>query len=85
MGLYIITLDRERCIGAASCCTACPKFWKLNDDGKVGLVGGGKNADNSVQTREIEDVHLRENMDAAQVCPVNAIHIKRKESGQELI
>ncbi len=85
MPRFIIEFEREGCIGAASCCAACPKFWKLNDDGKADLVGGEKNQDNSLQTKEIEEEDLRGNLEAAEACPVNVIHLKKKETGEKLI
>lgn len=85
MPKFIIEYDREGCIGAGSCEAACSKFWKVIEDGKADLAGGQKNADNSVQTREIDEADLKCNLEAAQACPVNVIHIKNKDTGEKLI
>lgn len=82
---FIIEFNREGCIGAAACEAANPKFWKLREDGKSDLLGGVKNADNTLQTREIDEADFKANMEAAQACPVNVIHLKRKETGERLI
>lgn len=85
MPRFIIEFNREGCIGAGSCEAACPKFWKLTDGIKADLLDGKKNEDNTVQTREIDEKDLKCNLEAAQACPVNVIHIKNKETGEKLI
>ena len=82
---YIIKLDREGCIGAASCVAANPLFWKLADDSKTNLIDGKQNKDNTEQTREISQSELHGNLQAAQSCPVNAIHIFKKDTNEKLI
>ena len=84
MARFTVVLDREKCIGAAACVAAAPKLWKLGKDDKTNLIGGAKNADNTVQTSVVDENDLAAHMDAAQSCPVNAIHIK-KENGEKLI
>ncbi|MBN2478011.1 ferredoxin [Candidatus Micrarchaeota archaeon] len=63
-----ITLDRDACIGCGSCTAVCPKYWEMGDDGKTTLKGSKDNV------LEIEEAEC--NMDAAQSCPVNCIHIE---------
>jgi ferredoxin len=84
MPKFTVVLDREKCIGAAACVAAAPKLWKLGKDDKTNLIDGAKNEDNTVQTCEIDEKDLSAHLDAAQSCPVNAIHIK-KENGEKLI
>lgn len=55
------------------------------EDGKSDLIGAEKNADNTKQTLEIDEKDLKCNLEAAQVCPVNVIHIKNKDTGEKLI
>ena len=83
MPKFIITLDREKCIGSGACAVAASSFWRLDGD-KTNIIGGKKNADNSIQTREIDEKDLKANVDAAESCPVNAIHIQ-KNTGEKLI
>ncbi|MBI4153012.1 ferredoxin [Candidatus Woesearchaeota archaeon] len=84
MPRFIIKLDREKCIGSGACTAAAPSFWRLEEE-KTNIIGGTKNADNSIQTREIDEKYLKCNADAAESCPVNAIHILKKDTGEKLI
>ncbi len=84
MATYKITVDRETCIGAAACVAVAEQFWKLNEDGKVDILGGTKEKGNSVQSTMIEEKELEVNLEAAKSCPVNAIHIKNLETGEDL-
>ena len=83
MSKFIIKLDREKCIGSGACVNEAPLFWKLEGD-KTNIIDGKKNADNSMQMREIDEKDLKANLDAAESCPVNAIHIL-KHTGEKLI
>jgi len=85
MPKFTIKFDREGCIGAGSCEAACPKFWKLQEDGKADLNISKRNEDNTEQTRDIEESDLSCNLEAAQACPVNVIHIFNKETNEKLI
>ncbi len=71
---YVIEYDREGCIGAAAC-AAVSKNWVISpEDGKADY--------NEVEFGEEE---LEENLEAARSCPVNVIHIKRKDNGDKII
>ncbi len=71
---YVIEYDREGCIGAAAC-AAVSKNWVINpEDGKA-----------DYKEVEISEEELEENIEAARSCPVNVIHIKRKDNGERLI
>ncbi|MFQ5620823.1 MAG: ferredoxin [Candidatus Nanoarchaeia archaeon] len=73
MAKYKIIYDRNGCIGAASC-AAASKNWVMAEDGKADLVSA-----------EISEEELQENIDAAQSCPVQVIHIENTETGERLI
>jgi len=83
MAKYRVTLNRGTCIGAGSCVQAFEKRFKMNDDGKVDIVGGQKLPDKK-QEIEIDEHEIDQMMEAAQSCPVNAIHIQDK-NGEKLI
>jgi len=85
MPSFTILLDREKCIGSATCQALSSKFWKLNDDGKIDLLKSTKNADNSEQTRDIDSKDFKEAMESAQACPVNAIRMLNKQTKERLI
>jgi len=70
---YKIEFDREGCIGAAACCAVAPEQWVMQQDGKPNLAHD-----------EIGDDRLKENIEAAEVCPVRVIIIKEKKTGKQL-
>ena len=88
MPQFIIQLDREKCIGSNSCQAVGPKFWKLNNDGKIDLLKSVKNSGNTEQAREIDSKDskdFKEAMESAQACPVNAIRVMNKLTKERLI
>ncbi len=70
---YKIDFDREACIGAAACCAVAPEQWVMREDGKPDLMHS-----------EIGDDKLKENIEAAEVCPVRVILLKDKKTGKQL-
>ncbi|MBU0535442.1 MAG: ferredoxin [Nanoarchaeota archaeon] len=72
MPKYKIVHDKEGCIGCGACAANCSANWEMK---------GGKS---SPKKKEITDKELDCNMNAAQGCPVNVIHIK-DEKGKQLI
>lgn len=75
MGAYQKTFkiihNRPACIGCGSCCAVAEKFWEMNADGKADL----KESQSVGETQERELDDLENNMDAAECCPVNCIHV----------
>jgi len=67
-----IVQEREKCIGCGSCVAMCPKYWEMADDGKSRLIGSEKNAEGNYELK-VEEVGC--NKEAADVCPVQIIHI----------
>lgn len=64
MATYKITHEIEKCIGCGVCVSVCPDNWELNDNGKA-----------KQKKSQISEKELKANMEAAEVCPVNCIHI----------
>lgn len=88
---YRIVFDRSACIGAAACAAIAPEFWVMNDDGKADLVGHKTEDGKQVLvvtekqlTPEGKSV-LQLNKEAAEVCPVQVIHIYDDETGEKLV
>ena len=80
MPKYKVILDREKCIGNASCVAVAPRFWELQDDGKVMLIDSKLNDETNKWELIIEtEEDLFENQEAENVCPVNAIKIEKLE------
>ena len=74
MAKFKVEFDRENCIGAAACAAVNPDNWTIRmQDGKADM-----------KTAEIDESQLHVNMEAAQACPVNVIHIF-DETGKKLI
>lgn len=73
---YKISHDRPSCIGCNVCVSLCGRFWEMNDqDGQADFIGD----------EEITEEDFKCNMNAAEACPVNIIHITNLESGEKLI
>lgn len=89
---YRIVFDRKNCIGAAACAAVAPEFWVMNEDGKADLVGF-KLDENGNQVLIVKESQLSPsgknvlalNKEAAEVCPVQVIHIFDDETGEKLI
>lgn len=84
MGKYKIEHDRPNCIGCAACASVNPDFWEMDEDGKSNIIGG-KKLDNGQEELDIEDKDFDSNKEAANVCPVNVIHIRDKEKDERII
>lgn len=84
---YRIEHDRDICIGCSACASVCPKYWTMASDGKSNLEGHTEDdiGNQSLGTNEnpiTEDFEA--NLDAAESCPVNCIHIfEVKEDGSD--
>lgn len=78
---YKIIHERKNCIGCGACAASCPEFWSLKSDGKASLAGAKKVGVNF----ELEVDELKCNRDAAEVCPVNCIHIIETKTNKKII
>ncbi|MBI2651327.1 ferredoxin [Candidatus Woesearchaeota archaeon] len=81
---YILQHDRPNCIGCAACEAVAPDFWEMNSDGKSDIKNG-KHMPNEWQELEIEEKNFQANKEAADSCPVNVIHLIRKDTGEKII
>jgi ferredoxin len=74
--MYIITQQRNKCIGCNACVEAADYRWRVSrNDGKCTLVGGLKK--NNFYSVRIEDHEYDDNLLAAKNCPVNIIIITK--------
>ena len=83
MAKYKVTFDRENCIGAATC-TAVSDNWKIVEDGKADYAGAKKNSQ-GLYEKIIDEKSLDNELQAAQACPVNVIHIENLETKEKLV
>lgn len=76
---YKIEHDRPGCIGCGACAAVSPQFWTMDpNDGKSDLVGSEKikeGNDVKLETMTIDEDKFKPNKEAADVCPVNVIHL----------
>lgn len=74
MKKFLITFDREGCIGAFSCSAVDEKLWeKVPAEGKVNLYGAALN-ENGLYEAVLEEGQFAP--EAETVCPVNVIKIR---------
>ncbi|MBI1971050.1 ferredoxin [Candidatus Woesearchaeota archaeon] len=81
---YLLQHDRPNCIGCAACATVSEKHWEMNADGKSDIIGG-KSREDGWQELDLEEVDFEKNLEAAESCPVNVIHVTDKETGKKVI
>lgn len=82
---YLIKHNRPDCIGCTACANISPDFWAMSDvDGKSDIIAGKRDSE-GWEELEIDEKDFQTNMDAAESCPVNVIHLIEIGSGKELI
>lgn len=69
---FTISIDRNLCIGAATCVALASKAWELDDEAKARLLdSAGEESDQAL-------------IDAAKGCPVAAITIIDDDTGKQI-
>ncbi len=68
---YQITVDRDLCIGAATCYALAPKVYKIDEEHKAVVTDEDGADDQTV-------------LESAQSCPVFAIILKQRETGKQV-
>jgi ferredoxin len=79
IGVMRIEIKHERwkCIGCGSCVAVDPDRWEMNDDNIADLKDCPKQEtpEGILEVKEFDD--LGESEEAADLCPVECIHIKK--------
>ena len=65
----------DECIGCGACVGVCEKFWVMNDEEMKSHIIGGKKVDDREEIEIDSDEDIKCNLEAAEVCPVNCIHV----------
>jgi len=65
--------ERQKCIGCGSCAAFCPKYWEMDEDGKARLLNSKKNPETKNDELEVQEIGC--NLQAAESCPVQIIHL----------
>jgi len=81
---YTLQHDRPNCIGCGACAVIAPDFWEMNDDGKSDIIKA-VSKDNGWQEKKIEQKDFDINLEAAESCPVEVIHITDDETKEKVI
>lgn len=83
--MYKVKVDRELCIGAASCVAVAPNAFDLDSEGKAVIKKkDGNQTSDFVNYSDINDNEANI-LNAAKSCPVNAIVIVEvDEQGKEI-
>ncbi len=82
---YQIRHDRPNCIGCTACAAIAPDFWVMNqEDGRSDIVDSQKTAD-GWEERSLNETDFAVNLQAAEMCPVNVIHLVKIGTNERLI
>jgi ferredoxin len=76
--------EKWKCIACNACAAMAPEFWTMEtEDGKSHLIGSEKKVFPDGEGEELDiSVHPdgeQKNKDAAEVCPVQCIHVRKSE------
>lgn len=80
----LLEQDKLNCIGCGACIAVAPNHWEFSDEGGVSIIGGRKRQD-AWEEKTISKQDAQENMEAAESCPVNVIHLTSIKDGKRLI
>lgn len=73
--MVIISHQREKCIGCNYCVEIDDHRWRMSKkDGKVTLIQGENKK--GFYTARVENIEIDNAEKAAEVCPMNIIHVK---------
>lgn len=72
---FLLEHNRPECIGCGACAAVAPEFWEMNDDGKADIIDCRMREDDGWEEKDLEKKDFDQNLEAAQSCPVNVIHI----------
>ena len=78
--------ERWKCISCAACAAMAPEFWSMEtEDGKSHLQGSTARQapEGPVEERDLggDEAAGKQNQEAADVCPVQCIHVRRNDTG----
>ena len=78
MDKHLVIHLKKDCISCGACAAIAPDFWEMDEEGLANLKGS-----TVIDGHQELDINTEEaratNQEAANCCPVNIIHIKKKE------
>lgn len=85
MAIKTLAIDRDQCIGAASCVAVYPEVFEIDDEAKavLKLQGGDSTSDRTdIKALEVSSVDDDTLLLAAQSCPTAAIYLYNEDGEQ---
>jgi ferredoxin len=78
MTKFKIIHERPKCIACGSCAAVAPDYWEMSEkDGLADLKQCTMNGEN--EERIVSEHEVVQNREAAEVCPVQIIHVEKFE------
>ena len=77
MAKYKVEHFKKDCISCGACAAINPNFWEMDSEG-IAHLKGSKKVDDHFEL-EIDEKDKDSNQEAADVCPVSIIHVKKIE------
>ncbi len=83
--VHKLTVDRNLCIGAASCVSLAPTVFELDNENKAVMAQADKKDSGPVERFKLKDQSIPDQqlIDAAQSCPTQAIFL-HDETGKQI-
>ena len=81
---YKMQHNRPECIGCGACAVIAPEFWEMNDDEKSDIINA-EHKPNGWQEKIIQEKDFDINLEAAESCPVEVIHLIDNETKEKII
>ncbi|HLD00420.1 MAG TPA: ferredoxin [Candidatus Nanoarchaeia archaeon] len=78
MSKHTIVHIKKDCISCGACAAIAPEYWEMDPEGLAHLKKSRPAGDNWELDIDTEEARAA-NQEAADVCPVNIIHVKKKE------
>lgn len=78
MAIHKVIHFKKKCISCGACAAISPEFWEMDEQGLAQLKGSEEKEDHQLLIVENEEARAA-NQEAADVCPVNIIHVEKEE------
>ena len=83
MAKFKIILEIDTCIGCGACSVIAPNKWEMDDEGKSVLLNAEKK--DGKYEKVVDESEFGEYQESAEACPVEAIHIKNLDTGENIV
>ena len=82
MAKYNVIHFKKDCISCGACAAIAPEYWEMDEQGLAQLKGSTEKGDHWELPINTEEARAA-NQEAADVCPVNIIHVKKNDDPLE--